>query len=114
MARYNALEALDKQLEQAKATVELGNALERIRSNRDFKKLIIEGYFEREATRLVHLKADANMQSETSQANIIKQMDAIGQLNQYFGTVVQMASLAEKVIESGEADRADLLAEEIQ
>jgi len=76
--------------------------------------IISEGYFEKEAIRLVHLKGDPSMQSAEYQVNIVKQMDAISALNQYFQTVFHRASLAEKAIESDEEARNEILAEEDQ
>ena len=72
------LEAIDRSIKQSQAIVELGSAVDRLRSNKDFKKIVIEGYFEKEAIRLVHLKADPSMQSAASQQSINQQMDAIG------------------------------------
>lgn len=108
------IKEIELNIKQAQKIVEQGNALERLRSNSDFKKIISEGYFEQEAIRLVHLKADQNMQSESHQKSIIAQMDAIGALNQYFQTVFHRASLAGKAIEADEQTREELLAEDIE
>ena len=111
MNSLNTLQAIDKQIEQAKELVELGKAMERLRSNREFKKVIIDGYLSAEAVRLVHLKADPNMQKPESQAAIVKQMDAIGSFAEYMTVLIQQASLAQKAVETGEADKEDFLAE---
>ena len=109
----NTLQAIEKSIEQAKETAELGRALERLRSNRDFKQIVISGYFDAEAVRLVHLKADPGMQKAESQASILKQMDAIGSFSSYLSTILHQASLAEKAVEAGEADKEDFLAGEV-
>ena len=111
MNNLNTLQAIDKQIEQAKELVELGKAMERLRSNREFKKVIIDGYLTTEAVRLVHLKADPGMQKPESQASIIKQMDAIGTFCEYMHVISQQASIAQKAVETGEADKEDFLAE---
>ena len=111
MTSLKPLEAIDKQIEQAKDTIELGLAIERLRSNKDFKTVVINGYFEKEAIRLVHLKADPAMQSEASQLSIAKQMDAIGGFNQYLYSAMQMASMAEKNLASHEEEREEILFE---
>lgn len=108
----NRIEEIELNIQQAKSIVDLGNSLERLRSNRDFKKVIIEGFFEKEAIRLVHLKSDYNMQDPESQKSILAQIDAIGTLSQYFNTVRHHAMLAEKAIESDEETRDELLQEE--
>lgn len=107
------IEEIELNIEQAKTIVARGNALERLRNNRDFKKIIVEGYFEKEAIRLVHLKSDFNMQDDVSQASITKQMDAIGSLSQYFSNIFRESDLASKAISHDEETREELLAEDI-
>ena len=111
MTNTEKVQEIEESLKHAKAILELGTALERLRSSRDFKKVITEGYLEQECVRLVHLKADPNMQSIDKQASIVKQMDAIGALNQYFQAVFSKAAQAEKAIVSDEDERELLLAE---
>lgn len=107
------LQALELNIKQAKKIVELADSLERLSNNRDFKKIIQEGYFEQEAIRLVHLKADVNFQTPERQASIIQQIDAIGALNKYFETVFYRANQARKAIEADEETRDELFAEEL-
>lgn len=104
------LHEIELNIKQAQKIVEQGNALERLRNNNDFKKVIMEGYFEQEAIRLVHLKADQNMQDVERQKSILNQIDAIGSLNQYFQTVFHRSSLASKAIAADEETREELLA----
>lgn len=105
------LQAIEQSIKQSQKTVDLGEAFERLKSNRDFKKVILEAYFEQEAIRLVHLKSDQNMQSAESQKAIAMQMDAIGTLKQFFQTLKYKADLAGKSIEADEYTRDELLAE---
>ena len=107
----DALKEIESNIKESKKLVELGAALERLRNNPDFKEVIIQGYFEQEAIRLVHLKADKNMQTPERQASIVAQMDAIGALSEYFAVVSHRAMLASKAIESDEQTRDELLAE---
>lgn len=111
MTLLKPIEAIDKQIEQAKDTIELGLAIERLRSNKDFKQVVLTGYFEKEAVRLVHLKADPAMQSEASQLMIKKLMDSIGGFSQYLSTTLQLASMAEKNLASHEEEREEILFE---
>lgn len=106
-----AIQAIDRNIKDAKATLEIGTALERLRGNKDFKKIIVEGYFRDEAVRLVHLKGDPSMQGEQYQRSIISQMDAISSLNQYFTTIMHQAGLATKSIAADEETLEELLAE---
>lgn len=108
----NTVQAIEENIRQAKLIAGKGEALERLRQNRDFKAVILDGYFKEEAIRLVHLKADPSMQSPDMQKSIVAQMDAIGSLNQYFTAVVQQGSIALKAISADEETRDEILAEE--
>lgn len=103
------IEALDRNIKQSQATVELGAAVDRLRSNKDFKKIVVEGYFEKEAIRLVHLKADPAMQSAASQQSIVQQMDAIGAFSQFLDMALRHADQARKQIDADEAFRDELI-----
>lgn len=107
------IQEIEMSIAQSKKMIDLGSALERLRANKDFKKVIQEGYFEKEAIRLVHLKADPSMQTPERQASIIRDMDAIGTLDQYFGSVFHQARLAAKAIEADEEALTELTAEEL-
>lgn len=113
MDNTKVIQDIELNIRQAQLLVDTGDALERLRSNRDFKMLIMEGYFKEEAVRLVHLKGDPNMQSTEYQVSIVKQMDAISALNQYLQTVFHRAAMAEKAIEADESTRDELLNEDI-
>lgn len=91
--------------------VDLGDALERLRNNRDFKKVITEGYFEDEAVRLVHLMSDSNMQSPEIQTSIHNQMIAIGVFRDYVETLYTRTQMARRSVEADEATRDEILAE---
>jgi hypothetical protein len=106
------VQSLDENIRQAKEIVEVDSALQRLESNRDFRKVIKEGYLEKEAIRLVHLKADPAFQTVERQASIDTQINAIGQLAQYFRTVTFNASVAARAIEADEYTRTEVLAEE--
>ena len=105
------LQQLETRINQSDEMIALGNCLERLNNNSDFLKVIKEGYFEKEAVRLVYLKADPNMQSEQSQKSITTQMDAIGNLSQYLATLQFKAGMAHKAKASDEEMRDELLAE---
>lgn len=94
---------IEMNIKEAKSIVAMGNSLDRLFSNKDFKKVFLENYFEGEAMRLVHLKADPNQQDPESQDFIIKQMDAIGCIKKYMQNIRHQKMLAEKAIESDEA-----------
>ncbi|MGH1461222.1 MAG: hypothetical protein ACRBB6_04220 [Neptuniibacter sp.] len=106
------LETVEVSMEQAKKALGLRKNLERLTSNRDFKKVVLEGYFEQEAQRLVHLKAVPSMQTPEHQESIMKQIDAIGAVRNYFNTIMVFGAQAEKEMVSLEETREEILAEE--
>lgn len=107
----DTITAIEGNIQKARAVLEFQAALERLRGNRDFKKVVLEGYFEQEAIRLVHLKSDQNMQSPVIQQSIVNQIDAIGQLSQFFATALQKASMASRQIEADQETIEELAAE---
>lgn len=94
----NEVQELELSIKEAKKMVELGNSLERLTKNRDFKKVINEAYLEKEAVRLVHLKGDANMQGEREQKNIDRDISAISSFRQFLDFIFIQADHARDAI----------------
>lgn len=105
------IEAIERNIKEAKEIADFGAAVERLKANKDFQKVVLKGYFERESIRLVHLKSDDTRQSPESQRAILVQMDAIGVFSGFLGTALQLASIARKQIEQGEAAIEEIHAE---
>lgn len=108
------LAALDAAIKNAQATAELGDALANLRLNPDFKKLVLEGYLKHEAVRLVHAKADQTMASPDMQAKIVRDIDAIGSLHEFFRVISITSAQAKESIAEVEAAREEILAEEAE
>lgn len=108
----NEIQEIEVSLEHAKAAVSKGEALRRLMNNPDFVAVVREGYFEKEAIRLVMLKGDPNMQDPKTQAEIIKDIDGIGSFRMYLTTVNQLAQVAANSIAADEETLAELLSEE--
>jgi len=98
----NAVEEIQVDINEAKETIEIMNSLNRLVKNKDFEKIIGEGYFKEEAYRLVHLKAAPAMQGEERQAALVKAMDAIGCLQQHFHMIFVMGEQAEDALRQGD------------
>lgn len=105
------LERIDASIASHKETLAKGKALDRLFNNADFKKIILELYLEKEAIRLVHLRAAPGMQSPESQSSLLLQIDAIGQLAEFFRTQQFLVAQAEKAIEVEEELRDEIIAE---
>lgn len=110
----NILARMEREEKTAKAQVGLAKVLERLQENRDFIKLITEGYFEQEAIRLVRAKANNEMQTPEKQAAIMKDIDGIGALYQYFDTVRALGQIANRHLENIEAQRTEIFAGDME
>lgn len=104
-------EEIEVNIREAKKMVDLGNALQRLEKNRDFKRVFAEGYLREEAVRLVHLRGDPNMQTDEMRKSIDQQLDGINGLLHYCNKTRHQAYLAEKAIEDNEGLLDELRAE---
>lgn len=98
------VKTLEMTMENAKHNIELSEALDRLHDNPDFQKLIIKGYFEDECVRLVHLKGAPNTQNLDRQAAITREIDGIGSLRGYFGSVHQRGEWARDALADSERE----------
>jgi len=106
-----AIKELDHRIKESKKTLDLGQSLERLRNNRDFKRVVLEGYFCEEAIRLVSLKQEPQVQSKDSQESIVRQIDAIGTFQGFLREIDRQTDQAVKTIEDCEQMREEILAE---
>lgn len=109
----DTVQQIEENIRQAKSIVEMDESLQRLTRNKDFQRVISKGYLVDEAVRLVHLKVDPSMATPERQASIDAQINGIGQLLSFFRTVTFNAGTARKAIESDEATRDEILAEEL-
>ncbi len=98
-------------IEQKKEMIGLGDAVERLSRNRDFKKLIDTEYFGNEPKRLVSLLGHPDMQDEYSQKEIHNQMLAIAYFRKYLGHIEVFAEQARQSLPADEQTEAELLNE---
>ena len=105
------IEELELSIDTAKETIAKMESVLKLANNVDFKKVVDEGYFEKEASRLVLLKADPSLQKEEDQNAIIKSIDAIGYFRQYLQTVVQLGRMAENSLQADQQTREEIYEE---
>lgn len=108
------LEQIEVSIEMAKEAIEHKKALERLTVNPDFIAIIREGYFKEEASRLVLLKADPEMQQDLEANHISKSIDAVGYFRLYLHTIMQRGSRLEQDLAGYESTREEILAEQLQ
>lgn len=105
------IEEVELGIDQAKIMIARAAALQKLFTNKDFKEVVLEGYFKEESVRMVMLKADPVTLNDEMQVSIDNGIIAIGQLNQYFKTVRFLGEHAAKSLQDYEEMHADLLAE---
>ena len=113
MSNKEQLAELERNIEASKQFVDVGAALTRLNSNKDFRTVVTSGYFEKEAIRLVHLKAEPGMQTPERQAAVIRDIDSIGAFHQYLMLVHMQAERAGATIKGDEETREEILRDEL-
>lgn len=100
----SSIKQVELTIEHAKTGVQFGEALDRLLKNRDFQTVFLDGYLREEAIRLVHLKADPGVYTPEAQADIDRQITAVGQLGGWLNH-------QRRVLEQNRKDLAQNLAE---
>lgn len=110
MSQDNAatVQEIEVSIEHARKVVDKRNNMFRMFKNRDFKSIILTGYFEDEPVRLTKLMAHPSMQSADDQDYIQKQLTAIGFLHQYFNTIRVQGDMFEREIGTHEEALVEL------
>lgn len=106
------IQELDASIASAKETIELGTALERLFSNKDFKKVVLNGYFKDEAVRLVHLRGEPTNQSFEALASLDNKIMAISSFSIYLKNIQKEAELADKTVNLDEQTRNEISLED--
>lgn len=95
-------------IEQAQASVSLGQALERLEQNADFQRLIMQDYMREQPIRLGHLLSDPSMQDKASQKKIVTELKAIGDFTTHLRMIFRRAQMAAEAIRVNEDELASI------
>ena len=101
MSTEQEIHQVEITLAEAKHTVELGEAINRLKNNKDFQFVIHEGYFRDEASRLVFLTADATISPEMKES-VWGSIRGIGEFRAFMVGKLQLATQARKEIEDNQ------------
>lgn len=107
------VEQVEVNIEHAKEKVELGKALERLAKNRDFKKIIMDGYLKDEVVRTMTLKAHPMWDHPVKQERLNRALDGASFLQAYLGQIEQEAEVYARAIAEDEATLAELREQEL-
>lgn len=99
-------------LDEAKKKVKLGEALERLERNKDFKLIFEEEFFKQESIRQVSLLSCPNHQEPHKQAAIIADMRASATVQSFFNLLRRNARMSEQAVQDSEDQLAQLRAQD--
>lgn len=98
----NDIETVELSIQEARKYVARRDAAIRLADNRDFKNLILDGYFKEEAARLTGLLGERPAPGETlpfTREMIMADLEAIAALQRYMRLIVQQGDIMEKEID---------------
>lgn len=113
MSIEQQIEQVEIGIEEAKHAIEMLKTLNRLQAHPDFQKIITEGYFKEEASRVVLLRGDLNADEEIEK-HCDKQINGIGVLRGYFQKIRHYGSMAEKALADHQETREELLREQLE
>lgn len=97
---------IELSMDEARKIVDRGLMAEKLAANREFKKLVLEGYFVEEASRLALLFSDPNI-SEEIRKYVERDLFGVGAFKRFLSAVVIMGKNAAREL----ADSAETLEE---
>lgn len=97
MNQNEQIQHVELSLDEAKKVVDFGEAIQRLEKNADFKKVILDGYFNDEAKRLTFLTADTTLDDKSANA-VWAGIRAIGELRAFLMNRKVTAEIAKKEV----------------
>lgn len=88
------IEEIEVTIEELKKTVARRDLLRKLESNREFRKIFLEGYFKDEAARLTALSAEPSQ--EKARPQIMLEIQAISCVRQFLRNIGMMGDIAER------------------
>lgn len=108
------IEKVELSIEEAKKMVDRRDIALRLADNRDFKKLVIEGYFKDEAARLTGLLGERGDNLPFTKEMIVSDLEAIASFQRFMRLIVMQGDIMEKEIEVNSEALEHMRAEETQ
>lgn len=107
----NEVKQVELSIQQAKELIAKRDRLMRLTKNRDFKALVIDGYFQEEAAHLVQELAYAP--SPEIKEDMISQVESIGIFRRYLNAIDQQGQAAANALQADQETLEELLAEQL-
>jgi hypothetical protein len=108
----NDLAQIELSIDTAKKMVKEAEMIDRLLKNRDFKAIILDGYYKEFAAILVQSKAMPAMQTDAHQLEIEHSIVGIGQLQQYLFAKRMQGKEVGDTLNEMETVREELIQEE--
>ncbi len=102
---------IDEQIVKLKKDIEIGEALNRLHENEDFKLVILEAYFEDEEKRISGLLFNPTTLKREQIENLMDKATAIRNYKFFFQTLLINANMAPDQLADEERYRKDVTAE---
>lgn len=97
-------------IDEAKKIVARANDVRALSENPIFKRLVMDGYFVQEASRLAHLSSDPTI-SEQIRGFVTRDLAGPGAFKRYLQTIINMGNAAASEIRQGEEAIDEIRAE---
>ncbi len=107
----NAVAGLEKQLQDTKDLMQSRDLALKLYGNREFKKLIIDGFCGSESARLVHQSADPAL-DPLQRSDALNMAQAGGHLRRYLSMMIKMGDNAESSLKDLEEALGEARAED--
>jgi hypothetical protein len=101
MSEVNVLEQLERHVEKLKYAVEMRDMAVRLADNRDFRKLILDGFCVSEAARYVQESGDPAL-TPNQRADALNLAQASGHLKRFIAITIQLGNQAAEDVRSTE------------
>lgn len=105
------IENVELSIAEARKHIEQMEALDRLRTNADFKLIFEQGYLKDEATRLVLARAEPIMQTQEHQDQLNKLIDGVGYFRQYLNKIYQFGRQSQQAIKADQETLTELMNE---
>ena len=87
--------------------VDMADALTRLESNEDFRKVILDGYFTEAAVRGVSLLARDDIKRRGERTDVMETLNAISMLEDHFHTIKALGRISEDDFEDEDDNQAN-------
>lgn len=107
----NEIEEIEISIEEAKKYIARAEDVRILSEHPSFKRLVMDGYFLHEASRLAHLSSDPAI-DEKIRGYVMRDLAGPGSLKRYFQAIINMGNGAANEIRESEATLDEIRNEE--